>query len=134
MVLTTNSLGFDDKALLLNFTGLEDSDIDHYTVYVSTAAFEATDYLGGPPFEGADALVAPIVIENPGPGMAVSQRIEPLTNDVTYYVAVRATDSGGLEGPMSEVINERPRPSFNASGMTNDPGGFRCSSLSAVRA
>lgn len=120
--LTDANLGFADGALVLSFAGIDDEDLDHYTVYVSDAAFVADDWsTGGPSFEEGD-FVAPIEVSAAG-GEDVSVRLEPLTNYVTYYVAVRATDSGGLEGPMSTVIQGMPRPTFTAAELAGDDGG-----------
>lgn len=128
--LDSSNLGFDDGALILTFTGLDDTDLDYYAVYVTTEEFNADDYAtGGPEFDGSDELETPVFIQDPEAGATITQRITPLTNDVTYYVAVRAMDLSGLEGPMSDVLSERPRLTYNATGLSADPGGFQCSGV-----
>lgn len=125
-VLSEGSVGFEDSALQLSFTALEDADLDFYTVYVSTAPFDAADWpAGGPVFDGADELEAPIVVDAQTTG-TVTVRIAPLTNDQTYYIAVRATDEAGVEGPMSEVVTGSPRATFGAADLADETGGSSC--------
>ena len=131
--LTSSNIGFEDGALILSFTELNDEDIEYYSVYVTVTEFSADAFQsGGPAFDGVDALSAPLVVSSVKPGGEILQRIEPLTNDVTYYVAVRAMDKSGLEGPMSTVVSERPRPSYNATDLSSDPGGFSCAAGGAM--
>ena len=129
VALDSSNIGFDDGALILSFDALSDSDIARYDVYVTTEEFSNEDWLtGGPEFVGDDLLETPISISDFAGADRLTQRIEPLTNQVTYYVAVRAVDASGLEGPMSLVISETPRPSYNASETAQDPGGNACAS------
>ncbi|MBT3217774.1 MAG: hypothetical protein HN348_01675 [Proteobacteria bacterium] len=125
--LTSDSVGFANEALDLSFDGISDADLKHYKVYVTVSEFKASDYeTGGPKFDGADDLSAPFKVEAE-PGDSVSVRIEPLTNDVTYYIAVRAFDDGGLEGPMSDVVTGMPRPTMTAADLAGEEGGLPCS-------
>ena len=129
--LSDNDLGFGDRALILEFDGIDDEDLDRYVVYVTTTPFTSGDYpTGGPDFDGNDALRTPIEV-SAEPSESVSVYIYPLTNDVTYYVAVRAIDAGGLEGPMSRVLSQTPRPTFSASELSGESGGWACSSTGA---
>ena len=133
VMLDSSNIGFDDGALILSFTELSDTDIDYYSVYISVNEFSSAEYpSGGPDFDGEDAVSTPYVVSATEASGQIVQRIEPLTNDVTYYVAVRAMDKSGLEGPMSNVVSERPRPSFNAVDLSGDPGGFSCSSVGTM--
>ncbi len=125
VVLTPDSVGFGDGRLLLRAEGLADADLDHYTLYVSTQAFENADWpTGGPAFDGATGLVAPFEIVA-APGEALDVEIAPLENGTTYYVGVRAVDAGGKEGPMSAVVSATPRPTYSASQLAGDEG-FGC--------
>lgn len=127
-VLRKKNLLFSDGALLLEFDGIPDGDLDHYAVYVSTTPFEPGAWkTGGPPYDGDAALKTPISVTKAG-GEAVRVRLEPLENDVKHYVAVRAWDQGGLEGEMSNVISQTPRPSYTAAGLSGERGGAPCSS------
>lgn len=125
--LTDANLSFADGALLLSFAGIPDADLDRYEIYVTTTPFSREDWpTGGPPWDGSTKLTTPIVVRK-APGEAVTRRIEPLENDVKHYIAVRAFDRGGLEGPMSRVVSEVPRPSFRASDLAGEDGGAPCS-------
>lgn len=126
------ALGFSNRALLLNFEGVNDADLESYAVYVSTTPFEPGDYAtGGPPFDGDDELTTPVIAEAK-PGGTQSIRISPLTNGQTYYVAVRAVDAQGKEGPMSEVVTGVPKPASTAAALADEKGGVSCSSLGST--
>jgi hypothetical protein len=132
IALSEDALGFSNGALTLSFAGLPDADLARYEVYVSTVEFDPDVYpTGGPDFEGDDAIVNPIEVVAE-PGAAVEARIEPLTNGVTYYVAVRAIDDGGKEGPMSNVVSGTPRRAFSATERNGDEGGPACATVSAI--
>lgn len=125
--LSQENLTFSDGALLLSFPGIHDEDLERYEIYVSTTPFTPEEWpTGGPPWDGSTKLTTPILVTQ-APGEAVRQRIAPLENDVKHYIAVRAYDRGGLEGPMSRVISETPRPTYSASDLAGDEGGTPCS-------
>ncbi len=119
---TNASVGFSDSALRVTFEGIDDDDLSHYTVYVSASEFEATDWPTGGPEMVEGTFVGPVTVES-APSTSVTLRLEPLTNGTPYWVAVRATDTGGKEGAMSAVIRETPRPSFSAGSLAGEAGG-----------
>ncbi|MCA9567531.1 MAG: hypothetical protein KC656_06795 [Myxococcales bacterium] len=123
-VLAESALGFASGGLTLSFDGIEDADLDHYLVYVSETAFAPEDYAtGGPtPPEGLDA---PITVDAE-PGARTTLTISPLTNGVTYYVAVRSVDSGGQESSMSNVVSGVPEDAYGASHFAGETGGGPC--------
>jgi hypothetical protein len=122
--LSAASIGFGNQQITLSFEGVDDEDLVSYMVYISLAPFEASDYSsGGPVYDGLDEISPPFEI-NASPGEAVIYTISPLTNRVTYYVAVRAVDASGLEGPMSDVVEAMPLPTKGASALAGDEGGF----------
>ncbi len=127
VALTSDDVSFGEEVIYLNIPGISDEDLDSYEVYVTTVAFERADWSsGGPDYEGDDDLDAPITLDaadGVAPDTAVSYTIQPVTNGVTYYVAVRAVDSGGLEGPMSEVFSVVPQNTLTASELAGEPGG-----------
>ena len=119
-----DSIGFGDQQLTLSFDGLDDEDLDHYMVYISASPFESSDYMsGGPSFEGDDAIEAPLSVAAT-PGDAVILTVAPLTNGQTYYLSVRAVDTGGLEGEMSAVVSGTPQPTAGVADLTGEPGGW----------
>ena len=122
--LSEEDVGFGDEKIYLDIPGISDEDLLRYEVYLSTVAFEADDYSeGGPEFEGDDDWSNPSLLTDVSPGETVSITIEPVTNGVTYYVAVRAVDTGELEGPMSDVVTVIPQETLNASDIAGDAGG-----------
>jgi len=125
--LDESSVSFANGALFLGFDGISDADLSHYELYVTVTPFDGADYpTGGPAFDGDTALVTPIRLDF-GPSERVDYEVEPLENDVTYYMAVRAFDTGGKEGVMSAVVSGVPKETFSASDLAGDPGGTPCS-------
>ena len=139
--LGAGDVGWGDGSILLSFDGIADEDLDRYEIYVSLSSFKASSYessgSGGPTFfgengtvDGVDALSVPVSIEAEA-GDAVTTTIEGVTNGYTYYVAVRAVDEGGLEGPMSKVRSVTPQETFSAAELAGETGGFCGSPLPA---
>ncbi len=121
-VLTGANLLFADEALELTFEGIDDEDLDHYTVYVSDSSFTASDWATGGPAFTEGTFSAPLDV-NAAAEESIDLRLEPLTNYKEYWVAVRAFDAGGKEGPMSVVLSETPRPTFTAAQLAGERGG-----------
>ncbi len=125
--LTDANLEFGDQALVLSFDGISDADLDRYEVYVSQTPWTGDDWpTGGPLWDGPTELVTPVLAPSTG-SASVTLRIEPLENYVMHYVGLRAIDAGGLEGPMSTVIQGTPEPSFSAAELAGETGGSPCS-------
>jgi hypothetical protein len=138
--LSDGDVGFGDGRLIVELSGIDDEDLSHYKVYLSHELFVADDYpTEGPSFLGVvsdvsgDQLNLPRRV-NARPGQSKTITIAPLTNGVTYHVAVRAYDAAGQEGKMSNIISETPRETFGAAELADDDGGFRCSSVAAPAA
>jgi len=138
--LSDADVGFGDGRLIVELSGIDDEDLSHYKVYLSSESFTEDDYLTeGPAFLGVDSDVSGARLNLPrrvkaNPGQNKSITIEPLTNGVTYHVAVRAYDAAGQEGKMSNIISETPRETFGAAELAGDDGGFRCSNVAAPAA
>ena len=125
--LRNSNVSFGNQRLTLAFDGIEDADLDYYQVWVSTEPFDGDDYeTGGPSYDGGTRLSTPITVQA-APEEAVDLDISPLQNDVTYYMAVRAYDTGGKEGPMSAVVSGVPKETFGAADLAGAPGGSPCS-------
>jgi hypothetical protein len=117
----------DDGYVRVSFMSLSDPDIEHYTLYVSTTPFEPDQWpKGGPPYEGDGDVEAPVVLRDVTPGETVDIGVSGLVNGVTCFLAVRATDDGGLEGPMSDVVQATPSPTTGAAGLAGERGGMDC--------
>jgi len=124
--LRNSDVAFGNGRLTLSFEGIDDADLDYYDLWVTSEPFEEGDYAtGGPEHVGPTRLSTPIRI-NAAPSESVSVDITPLENDVTYYMAVRAYDTGGKEGPMSAVVTGVPKETFGAAELAGDPGGTPC--------
>jgi hypothetical protein len=121
VVLQEGDLGWGDSKLILTFAGIDDEDLAVYAVYISETEFQPGP--GVPP----GATVLPPEPAAPGENMEVV--IDDLTNEQTYYVAVRAIDATGLEGPMSVVLSGTPHETFTAGELAGEEGGFSCASV-----
>lgn len=118
-------VGFGDESLVVTIRGVDDADLDHYLVYITTESFEAADYpTGGPAYAGPDSKTSPISVKDGvAPGEDVTTTIGGLTNGTTYYLAVRTVDTNGAEGPMSNVAKGTPEQTFTASELAGEEGG-----------
>ncbi|MDP2304575.1 MAG: hypothetical protein Q8P18_00940 [Pseudomonadota bacterium] len=114
-----------NESIVVSFTALEATDIASYSIYFDVEPFTAADYpTGGPPLSGDDAVTSPIVVRDVVPPAEVSQSIYPLTNGTTYYVAVRAIDESGLEGPMSAILSATPQETLSITQRAGEEGGY----------
>ncbi|MFT5680395.1 MAG: hypothetical protein ACI8RZ_001301, partial [Myxococcota bacterium] len=134
--LSADDIGFGDESILLYFDGVTDSDLSYYEVFLSLSEFTGEEdwSAGEHDFWGdttadtgvyADVSEVSVPIEySADAGDAVEITIEGVSNGVTYYLAVRAVDTGGLEGDMSDVFSVTPEETFSASQLAGEPGGF----------
>jgi hypothetical protein len=76
------------------------------------------------------ALSVPVSV-SAAAGESAFVEIEDVDNGYTYYVAVRAVDAGGLEGPMSTVRSVVPQETYSAAQLAGETGGFCGSPLPA---
>ncbi|MCB9778340.1 MAG: hypothetical protein H6742_07235 [Alphaproteobacteria bacterium] len=130
--LSDDSVGWGDGYLDLSFTAPGDEDIATVQVYLTVTSFSADDWdEGGPDFDGDDDIDTAALTVDVTPSEAVTVRIYPLTNDQTYYLAVRATDAGGLEGPMSNIVTGTPTETYGVAELAGDDGGF-CGAVSGA--
>ena len=108
--------------MILEFTGIEDADISHYIAYVSKNEFSVEDYeTGGPDFKELSEEERTFYAT---PSEDISFTLQPLTNEQTYYVAIQAYDESGMESPWSNMVSETPKPTFSASDLVNENGGY----------
>jgi len=147
--LSQDDVGYGDSEIALSWTGVDDADLSAYRIFLSTTEFAASDYeTGGPIFDGPDDLTQiegwdsdarAFIVGDKAPGEDVSVSLYPLTNGTTYYLGVRAVDSGGQEGKMSKVVSVTPQKTYTLVERTGDDGGMcgttgRVSALGALAA
>jgi hypothetical protein len=134
--LNSDGVTFGDSQITVAFEGIDDADLDAYVIYVTITEFDPDDWpetiLGGPAFDGDDSVDGglPIIVSGATAGEDVSRTISPLTNEVTYYVAVRAVDAGSQESAMSNVVSVTPQPTIGAAELAGETGGY-CGTRSA---
>ncbi|MDG1481598.1 MAG: hypothetical protein P8R54_18535 [Myxococcota bacterium] len=129
--LSAGDIGFGDERIILTFDGVTDSDLSYYEVFLSLDAFTGADdwtfwgrYAADTGLGAGVADIGDPIQHSADAGEAVEITIEGVTNGVTYYLAVRAVDTGGLEGDMSDVFSVIPEETYSASELAGEPGGF----------
>ncbi len=127
---SVEAIGFGNQSLILEFTGIEDADISHYIAYVSKNEFSIEDYeTGGPDFKELSEEERTFYAS---PSEDISFTLQPLTNEQKYYVAIRAYDESGMESPWSNMVSETPKPTFSASDLLEENGGYEgCQHMSS---
>ncbi len=130
-VLKASNVAKGESRLVLTFDGIDDADLAYYELYISTESFSANDWeTSGPDLDQPPAR-DPIQI-TAYPGDRVSYEIGPLDNGTTYYMAVRAFDTGGKESPMSNVVSGTPEQTYGAAELAGETGGSSCSTGSTA--
>ncbi|MFZ5476402.1 MAG: hypothetical protein ACOZNI_06455 [Myxococcota bacterium] len=120
------SADFGDRRVYVQIEGIDAEDLDHYTIFMTVSPFDPDDWeTGGPVFDGEDDVELPAIV-TAEPGEDVKKGFSPLTNGVTYYVAARAVDASGQEGPMTEPVAVTPVETFSMSQLSGEDGGFFC--------
>jgi hypothetical protein len=128
-----DNVQFGNQQITLKFDASDEEDLEGYDVYVTVTSFNPGDYkTGGPTFDGADDVENPVNVAAT-PDVPASYTIVPLTNDTTYYVAVRKLDSSGNESTMSNVVSVIPRETGSAAALSGESGGY-CGSVPGRRA
>ena len=123
------AVGFGESTVSVQVTADDTADLQYFEIYLSDTAFTADDYPdGGPSFDDGN-VTGPVEIDAT-PNTDASYTFYPLANGTTYYVAVRAVDSGGQVGPMSSVLSATPSYTYSASELRGDEGGFSCATAS----
>mgnify|MGYP001312457404 CR=1 FL=1 len=125
-----DSIGFGNQSLTVNFIGIEDADISHYLVYMSKEEFLLDDYeTGGPDFKELSEEERTYYAT---PSENISFSLQPLTNEQTYYIAVRSYDESGMESEWSNLLSGTPKPTFAASDLLEEEGGYEgCQHISS---
>ena len=125
----TPVVGIGDERLYISWTTSDETDIATYALYLSESEFDEdslptyslTDSSG-------DTTEFPVDITAEAASTTQSYTLDGLTNDVTYFIALRATDDGGLVGPLSAVVSGAPAATCGAAECAGDPG-CSCSQL-----
>ncbi|MEZ4320201.1 MAG: hypothetical protein R3F61_22170 [Myxococcota bacterium] len=120
--LTDANVGFANGALVLSFDGIEDEDLASYSIWISDQEWTSADAPPPAPDPGPET---PITVAAE-PGATVTVRLAPLVNGTTYYIGVRATDTGGQESSMSNVVQGVPEEDYRASDLAGETGGGPC--------
>ena len=125
---------FADSALRVKVNTSSMADVATVVLFVTTVPFEANDYADCADATEATNWCGPAPVDVPGVTAPITltveadknlvHRVEGLTNNVKYYVAVRAIDAGGQEGAMSKVKVGTPRETYSVSELVGEDGGF----------
>jgi len=120
-----------NQRLGIEFRVLDDPDIAEYVVFFSNEQFTAEDWEDcedtpcGPEYTNKAGATSPIVIKE-WTGSTHQVDLEPLTNHKRYWIAVRAYDEGGKEGPMSDILSGVPEPGLGPAELAGEQGGVLC--------
>ena len=121
-VLTSDDIGFGDEKAILQLTGISDADLSHFQVFISDQVFSASDYVTGGPI--LDIYTEDDLQVDMVPDETVEFILTGLSNDVEYYIAVRAYDQAGAESEMSAVHSIIPKKTQSAAELSGENGGF----------
>ncbi len=128
--LSTVALAAGDSRVVAEWTAGAEEDLAVFVVYLSDSSFTASD-LVLPEFstETSDGTVSyPLSVPAGLAGESHSLQVDGLLNGETYYLAIKAVDSGDLEGPLSEVVSASPESTCGAAECAGDDFGCSCSS------
>ena len=120
-----------NQRLSVEWRLLDDPDIESYVVFFSNEEFTAADWEDcedtrcGPKYTSKAGASSPIVI-NEWSGSTHQVDLEPLVNYQRYWIAVRAYDEGGKEGPMSDILSGVPEPGLGPAELAGEQGGLQC--------
>lgn len=122
----------EHQSLSLVFRALSAPDIARYRLFISDAPFTADDFADcvgdddspcGPSGK-FDGVARRVVVPYEAGASFVRATATGLTNGQTYYLAVRAYDESGQEGPMSQVVEGVPRPGKGPGELSGETGGL----------
>lgn len=123
-VLTSSNVIFGNQQITLSLDENDEADLAGYLAWFTVTPFDPKEWeTGGPTFDGPDEIKNPIALDAT-PGQKVNYTISPLTNEVTYHIALRAIDEGGKESIMSNVVTATPRETLSASMLAGEQGGY----------
>lgn len=120
------SAGAADGAAVLAWDVGEAGDLVGWDLFLSDVPFDTSeepDYELG---EGEDAQSFPRRVDIEAGVDRPAARIEGLTNGLTYWVAIRAVDASGQEGPLVTPLLVQPEPTCSAAECAGDTGGCTC--------
>jgi len=128
------SVSVGDERLYVSWLTSDEADIVSYELYLSEEAFDEESL---PSYSLTDSegnvTEFPVDVTAEAASTTQTHEIDGLTNDVTYFIALRAIDSGGLVGPLSEVVSGAPAATCGAAECADDPG-CSCSQVSPTPA
>jgi hypothetical protein len=120
---TSAALGIGDERLYLSWETSDETDIATYEVYLSDQEFDEAS-LPSYSLTDEDGAVFdfPVSVVAEAPLTPQTYEVSGLTNGVTYFLALRALDEGGLVGPLSEVVSGAPAETCGAAECAEDLG------------
>ena len=128
--LSTLTMSAGDSRVVAEWTAGDEEDLAVFIVYLSDSPFTSSDSVL-PEFSAETTegtVYYPLSVPAGLPGDGHSLQIDGLTNGATYYLAIKAVDSGDLEGPLSEVVSASPQATCGAAECAGDDYGCSCSS------
>jgi hypothetical protein len=123
------ALSAGDSRVVAEWTSGGEEDVASFVVYLSDAPFASGDSIL-PEFsvETTDGtIVYPLTVDAGIAEESHSLQIDGLSNGVPYFLAIKAVDEGGLEGPLSEVVSAVPEATCGAAECAGDNYGCSCS-------
>ncbi len=121
-----------DGRIVATWTSTSEEDIASYRIYLSDAAFTATDddlpELTVTTDDGEVDYPREIAAGDPSSGQSVE--VLGLGNGATYWIAVQPIDESGNEGPLTAVLSAAPQQSCGLVECYGDTG-CTCASQAA---
>jgi len=120
------SLDFGTEKLIVQFKGLNCSNIERYEIYYGTnCGVDVLDYASIDDPGGDGRPPSPIILDNPDPGEEIREVVEGLQNGETYCVQIVTVDDSGnkVASVRKSILVEK---ALTLTDLADEDGGYDC--------